>query len=231
MKNIIGVRWRSIQKKYMNIYNINLSSNLFYIIDKVRLSGFRGLLMFCLLAKGSSIPLIGRNVRIMAPWNLKTGKRTYIGDNSYVECYCEDKVVLGDYVTLRENTWIQCRSGLNRPGQGLTIEDHVYIGPGSIIGVGGKITIKSGTQIGARLTMSAESHEYSEVHKNYTSGDVTRRGIVINNNCWIGNNVTILDGVEIGEGCVIGAGSVVTKSIASFTVIAGVPAKKIRSIN
>lgn len=50
----------------------------------------------------------------------------------------------------------------------------------------------------------------------------------IGHDVWIGSNVKILSGVTIGDGCIIGAGSVVTKSIASFSIVGGVPAKLIR---
>jgi acetyltransferase-like isoleucine patch superfamily enzyme len=50
----------------------------------------------------------------------------------------------------------------------------------------------------------------------------------IGHDVWIGSNVKILSGVTIGDRCIIGAGSVVTKSIPSYSVVGGVPAKLIR---
>ncbi|RYY08252.1 MAG: hypothetical protein EOP43_00515 [Sphingobacteriaceae bacterium] len=51
----------------------------------------------------------------------------------------------------------------------------------------------------------------------------------IGNDVWIGYNAYIRSGITIGDGCIIGAGSVVTKSIEPFTIVGGVPAKKIKS--
>lgn len=62
------------------------------------------------------------------------------------------------------------------------------------------------------------------------SANYNCKGILIGNNVFIGNNVKILKGVEIGNNCVIGNGSVVTKSFPENVIIAGVPAKIIRSI-
>lgn len=51
---------------------------------------------------------------------------------------------------------------------------------------------------------------------------------VIGNDVWIGENVTVLGNVNIGNGAVVGAGSVVTKNVAPFSVVAGVPARLIK---
>ncbi len=53
--------------------------------------------------------------------------------------------------------------------------------------------------------------------------------IVIGNNVFIGFNAIVLPGVTIGNNCVVGAGSVVTRSVPDNSVVAGVPAKFIRS--
>lgn len=54
--------------------------------------------------------------------------------------------------------------------------------------------------------------------------------VTIESNVWIGCNVTILKGVTIGKGSIVAAGSVVTKSCPPYSIIAGVPAKRIKSV-
>ena len=49
----------------------------------------------------------------------------------------------------------------------------------------------------------------------------------IGNYAWIASGVTVLPGIAIGEGAVIATGSVVTKNVEPYTIVAGVPAKKI----
>lgn len=51
---------------------------------------------------------------------------------------------------------------------------------------------------------------------------------VIGNDVWIGYNAIVLAGVTVGDGAVIGAGAVVTKDVAPYSIVAGVPAKIIR---
>ena len=50
----------------------------------------------------------------------------------------------------------------------------------------------------------------------------------IGNDVWIAANVSVCRGVHIGDGAVIGAGAVVTKDVAPYTIVAGVPAKPIK---
>ena len=51
----------------------------------------------------------------------------------------------------------------------------------------------------------------------------------VGENCFIGGSSLILPGVEIGDNCVVGAGSVVTKSVPPRSVVAGNPARILRS--
>lgn len=53
--------------------------------------------------------------------------------------------------------------------------------------------------------------------------------IVIGDNVWIGSRVTVLKSVVIGDGAVVAAGSVVTRSVPPGALVAGVPARVIRT--
>ena len=51
---------------------------------------------------------------------------------------------------------------------------------------------------------------------------------MLEDDVWIGARVTMMQGVTIGRGAIIGAGSVVTKDVAPYTIVGGVPAREIR---
>ena len=51
------------------------------------------------------------------------------------------------------------------------------------------------------------------------------KSIQIGNDVWIGAGAIILDGITIGDGAIVGAGAVVTKDIAPFSIVKGIPAK------
>ena len=54
--------------------------------------------------------------------------------------------------------------------------------------------------------------------------------IVIGNNVHIGTNAIIMPGVSIGNNCIVGCGAVVTHNVPDNTIVAGVPARKIETI-
>lgn len=57
------------------------------------------------------------------------------------------------------------------------------------------------------------------------------KSITVGNDVYIGNNVIILPGVKIGNEVVIGAGAIVTKDVPDNCIVAGVPARIIKSTN
>nr|WP_049962414.1 CatB-related O-acetyltransferase [Oribacterium sp. FC2011] len=62
-----------------------------------------------------------------------------------------------------------------------------------------------------------------------TKDDLVYKGDVeIGNDVWIGERVIILPGVKIGDGAAIAAGSIVTKDVMPYTLVGGVPAKRIK---
>lgn len=55
--------------------------------------------------------------------------------------------------------------------------------------------------------------------------------IIIEKDAWIGTGAVILPDITIGEAAVVGANSVVTKDVPAYTIVGGVPAKKIKTVN
>jgi acetyltransferase-like isoleucine patch superfamily enzyme len=61
-------------------------------------------------------------------------------------------------------------------------------------------------------------------------GNVDTAPIIIEDHVWISFNVIVFKGVTIGKGAIIAAGSVVTKDVAPFTLMAGNPAKPVKTL-
>lgn len=78
------------------------------------------------------------------------------------------------------------------------------------------------------LIIDADHHELDPSKR--WDGPGTVRPVVVGNNVWIGSRATILRGVCIGDNSVIGAGAVVTKSVPPNVVVAGNPARIIKTL-
>jgi acetyltransferase-like isoleucine patch superfamily enzyme len=91
------------------------------------------------------------------------------------------------------------------------------------------ITIGDDVSIGHHVVIVTDSHKYNDPSKR--CGLRIGRPVTIERGAWIAACVTILPGVTIGEGSVVGAGSVVKRDVPSHTLVAGVPARVVKTLN
>ncbi|MBR1799188.1 MAG: sugar O-acetyltransferase [Bacteroidales bacterium] len=111
-------------------------------------------------------------------------------------------------------------------GHGVALGRDCFLNFGCTLLALGGITIEDDVFIGPHCVLATEYHP--EDHA--TRHSLLTKSIVVRRNAWLGANVTVLAGVTIGENAIVAAGSVVTKDVPANTVVAGTPAKIIRTI-
>lgn len=111
-------------------------------------------------------------------------------------------------------------------GKNLHIGENVFINSGCEFQDQGGITIGAGSLIGPQVVFATINHDPNPDLRAGMVPSPIRLGEAV----WIGGHATILPGVTIGDGAVVGAGAVVTKDVPPRTIVAGVPAKVLRTV-
>lgn len=88
----------------------------------------------------------------------------------------------------------------------------------------GKITIGKDVWIAQNVGIITENHNPANPEEHLPPKDVE-----IGDHCWIGMNALILPGVKLGPYTTVGGGAVVTHSFEGHCIVAGNPARKIKS--
>ena len=111
-------------------------------------------------------------------------------------------------------------------GKNITIGKDVFINSGCHFQDQGGIEIGDGALIGHNVVLATINHDLNpkENRKNHYAA------IKIGAHVWIGSNATILPGVTIGDYAVVAAGAVVTREVPAMTVVGGVPARVLKTI-
>lgn len=111
-------------------------------------------------------------------------------------------------------------------GKNISLGKNVFINSGCKFQDQGGIYIGNNVLIGHNVVLATINHDINPLKRL----DIVLKPIIIEDNVWIGSNATILSGVKIKKGSIIAAGAVVTKDVEEFQIVAGVPAKLIKTI-
>jgi len=189
----------------------------------------RGLLLKPFLKRSTGLLFVGTMVKVRHGYQLTAGKNLILDDNVCINALSVNGITLGDHVSIARDSFLFCTGVIAQKGAGITIGDRTGIGARAFLAGQGGITIGNDVITGPNIQVFSENHNFTNLSQTIKEQGVTKHPTVIGNNCWLGGGVTILAGVTIGDGCVIAAGSVVTKSVPANSIVAGVPAKVIKS--
>lgn len=142
---------------------------------------------------------------------------------------------------------IHPRGGIIRIGArstiapGVVLQGNVDLGSDSsvqtgsiLIGYGdrdtrsGLITIGDCVRIAPFVQMIAGNHNFADTTRPIAKQGLTPAPIRMENDVWVAGRVIVTAGVTVRHGSVLAAGAVVTKDVAPFSIMGGVPAKLLR---
>ena len=210
MKHLIKKFIRIVLKCIYSLYNYNIKK---YLQNKKNL-------LFSYWIR-NSFKKCGNEIRVQSP--------VYIIGNKYITIG-EDFHALE---RLRLECWDEFEERKFVPN--ITIGNHVVMNYNVHIGCINKVYIGNNVLFGSNVLITDHQHGFVDhrdlniaPNKRFLS---TTGPVIIEDNVWIGENVSIMPNITIGKGCIIGANSVVTKSFPENSVLAGIPAKLIKSLD
>jgi galactoside O-acetyltransferase len=135
-------------------------------------------------------------------------------------------IVIGQKFSCWRNCTIAaCDDGVIEFGDRVSFNANVYINAC----IGGRIVLGNDVLVAPNVVMRASDHVFDDVTKPIAEQGHTGREIIVEYDVWLSSNVTVVGGVRIGKGAVVAAGAVVTKDVAPYTVVGGVPARFIKN--
>ena len=169
-------------------------------------------------------------MRIRFADQIKLGHGVYIDEGAYLHA-CPNGIEIGAGSIVMHGAILHVYNfrGMKQSG--------IKIGRDSLIGEYSVIRGQGGVSIGDRVYTSpftqiiAVNHVFDDPNRPFVEQGITAEGIIIEDDVWLGAGAIITDGVRVGQGAVVAAGAVVTKDVLPHTVVGGVPAKPIKSIN
>ena len=129
---------------------------------------------------------------------------------------------VGSNVRISEDVYI-----LN--ADNISFGSNVSIWPMTYIEGSGIVIIGNDVSIAHSVTIMSEEHKYEKRDVPIKDQGKVFSPVIIEDNVWIGAKAIILSGVTIGAGSIVGAGAVVTKDVPRNSIVAGVPAKTIKT--
>jgi len=110
----------------------------------------------------------------------------------------------------------------------LVIGRHCYVGPGVMFDLTGRVILEDEVSLAPRVTILTHSdvglRPLAAVYPSWKRDTVLRYG------CWVGACATVLGGVTVGSESVVAAGSLVRDDVPARNVVAGVPARHVRTL-
>jgi len=191
--------------------------------------GLRGVL-YRLIIEMDGLAAIENNVRLRFASYITLRNGVYLDQGTYLHA-CPHGIEIGEDTIVMHGAVLHVYNFRNLPNSGITIGRNSLIGEYSIIRGQGGVHIGDRVYTSPFTQIIAVNHIFDDPKRPFVDQGITAEGIVIEDDVWLGAAAVITDGVRVGKGAVVAAGAVVTKDVPPHTVVAGVPARVIKTID
>lgn len=168
--------------------------------------------------------------------NAVVGREPLISETAHVQLVesCKDNIIIGDYFNFK-GTIVSEYDGK------IQIGNHCLVGPGCILGAVEKVILGDFVRLSINvICIDNNNHPINPADRmimnstnnpsEYKTWKYARSApIIIKDNVWVGRNCIICKGVTIGKNSIVAAGSVVTKDVPENCIVAGNPAKVVKT--
>lgn len=172
---------------------------------------------------------IERGVRIRFAGQIRLGRGVYLDEGVYLHA-CPGGIEIGENTMVMHHAELHVYNFRDLPHAGIKIGRDSLIGEFNVLRGQGGITVGDRVYTSPLVQLVAVNHLFSDPDRPFVEQGITAQGIALESDVWIGAGAIVTDGVRIGQGAVVAAGAVVTEDVPPHTLVAGVPARVVKTI-
>jgi acetyltransferase-like isoleucine patch superfamily enzyme len=185
--------------------------------------------IYRLIMHMDGLAAIEKGVRIRFADQIHLGSGVYLDEGVYLHA-CPGGIRVGENTLIMHHAELHVYNFRNLPHAAIEIGQDCLIGEFNVLRGQGGIQIGDRVYTSPFVQLAAVNHVFADPARPFVEQGISAQGITVEDDVWIGAGAIITDGVRIGQGAVVAAGAVVTGDVQAHTVVAGVPARVVKTI-